>query len=258
MKRFTFRRISAAALACTMGFLGCVSGRTEMQAGAAVDEETARRMADAVVSVVNNERAKLGLPEYSALPDLMNAANIRAEELSVKFGHIRPDGSAPSSALTGSYGGFSEINAGGSGSAYDVVAGWMQSDLHRPHILSEEHTHVGVGYYLNDAGVPYWNMNFVGSYADGEVAYHAGQYIPARVCGDADGSQVINTKDASMILAYSAAVSADLKYPVVRSFKKAADVNGDGSIDSIDASILLCYNAAKGSGQQVTLEDFIW
>lgn len=259
MKRFTFRRITAAVLACTMGISGCISGRPALKVNAAVDAQAAQKIADAVVSVVNNERVKLGLPEYSMIPGLTDAAMIRAEELNTKFSHMRPDGSPPSSVLTTSYGEYaSEINAAGCGSAYDVVAGWIQSDGHRPHIFHETHTHVGVGYYLNDAGVPYWIMIFVNSYADGDVAYHEGQYIPARACGDADGSQVINTKDASMILSYSAAVSADLKYPVVRSFKKAADVNGDGSVDSVDASILLAYTAAKGSGQQVTVEDFIW
>lgn len=256
VKSLRLRRIKAVLAACAMTCTACFSNAMTLCTHATVDNATAKQYTDSLVSFLNNERVKLGLPEYVILPDLVNGAGIRAQEISVSYGHMRPDGRLPSSAI-GNYGGMQEALYAGGSAASVVVSAWLSSPDHEPILTSKNNTHIGVGYYLDDKGVSYWVLIAVGSYANGEKAYHEGQYIPNRVLGDADGSQVISANDASMILAYSAAKAANVDYPVVSSFKDATDINKDGSIDSIDASIVLSYTSARGVGQNVKLEDFV-
>ena len=58
--------------------------------GETVDTNTLEEYAQEVIRLTNEERAKAGLPALKVNDKLMQAAAIRAEELTEKFSHTRP------------------------------------------------------------------------------------------------------------------------------------------------------------------------
>lgn len=115
------------------------------------------RMADVlvpyeVIELVNVERAKEGMGPLAPDPDLMAAAQLRAQELRTSFSHTRPDGRYELTALEDvgadprSYVRWGENIADGFSSAKSVVRAWMGSPGHRSNILTEAFTLIGVGH----------------------------------------------------------------------------------------------------------------
>lgn len=62
-------------------------------------------------------------------------------------------------------------------------------------------------------------------------------------CGDIDGDNVIDSADASLVLAEYAALSTSSPSGFDDRKKWAADIDGDGKIDSTDASYILAFYA---------------
>ncbi len=119
--------------------------------------------AQEVVRLVNEERAKVGLPGLVSEADIEAAALVRAKEIEVSFSHTRPNGSGFSTALREqgvSFMGAGENIAWGQRTPQEVVTGWMNSEGHRTNILNAKFTKIGVGYYQNAAGVNYWTQLF--------------------------------------------------------------------------------------------------
>lgn len=120
-----------------------------------------------VITLTNQERAKLGL--RALVPDsrLINAAQAHSEDMALNdyFEHISPNGSDPNSraAAFGFPGGVGENIGAGSVSPADVVAGWMDSPLHRANILNPNYQSIGVGYFFlaNDTGSENYNRYWV-------------------------------------------------------------------------------------------------
>lgn len=256
------RRLTAV-LAGAAAFMHTASG-TVSAAYPTIDAQS-KEYAEAVVALINRERLENGLEQLYIVPFMLDAADLRAQELSVSYGHTRPDGSSPTSVLLDEgfyYSYFGENNGSGQTTPARLADAWFTSGGHHATILDEnftrEYTHVGVGYYLDETtGKTYWNMLVIGSFSSGEPYIYDDQYLPRLDWADADGSSVIDAKDATVILQYSAAKSAGLRSETVYSFEDAADVDKDGCINCIDAAIILRYTAAKGSGEDVTLEDFL-
>ena len=123
---------------------------------------TIQQMVDEVVRLTNIERAKIGLVPYKTDIRLQEAAMIRAQEIAIKFSHIRPNGTDSSTACfeagVGCAGG--ENIAKGFSTPQDVMAGWMNSDGHRWAILDSGNTHIGVGIYKIGNGLYCWTMEF--------------------------------------------------------------------------------------------------
>ena len=97
--------------------------------------------ADAVVKLVNQERAKAGLKSLSVNQAAAAAANVRAREIEGAFSHTRPNGSSFSTALKeqgASYRAAGENIAYGQRSAEQVMEGWMNSSGHRANILNAQ------------------------------------------------------------------------------------------------------------------------
>ena len=90
---------------------------------------------------------------------------------------------------------------------------------------------------------------------DGELVYeyfYSAQYA----LGDLDGSGVVNSSDAALILIAAANVGAGYDAGLTQVQKDAADVNHDGASNALDASIVLQYAAMVGAGaSDVKLED---
>lgn len=124
---------------------------------------SSQSFADQVISLVNQERAKVGLSSLSSNQSLTNAALVRAREIESSFSHTRPDGSAFNTVLAQngvSYSGAGENIAYGQQSPEQVMQGWMNSEGHRANILNSSFTSIGVGHYKNAAGVNYWVQLF--------------------------------------------------------------------------------------------------
>lgn len=109
-----------------------------------------------VVQQVNAERARYGLNALEADSTLNAAAALRAEEISRKFSHTRPDGSKWSSVSRKAYG---ENIARGQKTADKVMAAWLTSDGHRRNILRASFGSIGVS-CVKANGVYYWVQIF--------------------------------------------------------------------------------------------------
>lgn len=119
--------------------------------------------AEQVVKLVNEERAKAGLPAVKMQEDITAAANVRAKEIKQSFSHTRPNGSSFSSVLKEqgvSFRGSGENIAWGQKSPEQVMNGWMNSEGHRANILNKNFKNIGVGHYQDEKGVNYWVQLF--------------------------------------------------------------------------------------------------
>lgn len=117
-----------------------------------------------VVSLVNAERAKYGLPALTLRADLCEKARIKSQDMhdSRYFSHESPNYGSPfammrSFGITYSHAG--ENIAMGYATPAAVVSAWMNSAGHRANILSANYTAIGVG-YVQSGG--YWTQWFVG------------------------------------------------------------------------------------------------
>ena len=90
---------------------------------------------------VNMERARYGLAPLRMDATLNAAANLRAEEITRKFSHTRPDGSKWSTVSKRAYG---ENIARGQKTVDKVMAAWMSSEGHRRNILRASYGSIGV------------------------------------------------------------------------------------------------------------------
>ncbi len=140
---------------------GQLPGTQKPGADESNDDESS--YAQQVVKLVNEERAKAGLPALEVQTKITAAANIRAKEIKQKFSHTRPDGSNFSSVLKSqgvSFSGSGENIAYGQKSPEKVMEGWMNSSGHRANILNKNYKYIGVGYYQDEKGVKYWVQLF--------------------------------------------------------------------------------------------------
>jgi len=107
-----------------------------------------------VIELANAEREKYGLHPLEVDEELMELAQIRAEEVSTKYSHERPDGTR----VVKTHG--CGENVGAKKSAEKQVTSWMSSEGHRINILRERYKSIGVGCYKADDGRTYWVQIF--------------------------------------------------------------------------------------------------
>lgn len=112
-----------------------------------------------VLSLVNQERAKVGLPALTMDQELLDAAMQRAYEIAIYFDHQRPNGEMCFSATEKMYG---ENIAAGQMSPAFVMDSWMNSAGHRGNILGENYASIGIG-EVSVNGICYWVQCFGGS-----------------------------------------------------------------------------------------------
>ena len=109
-------------------------------------------LADEVVRQVNLERTGRGLQPLRVSAELTRAARVRANEITRKFSHTRPDGTAWRTVSSAAYG---ENIAMGQRTADKVMAAWMTSSGHRANILRASYGSIGVCAVVS-GGVTYW------------------------------------------------------------------------------------------------------
>ena len=115
-----------------------------------------------VLALVNEERCKAGVAPLKLSAELQEAAVIRAEELTRKYSHTRPDGTKFSTVLPDGKYTLGENIACGSSTAARVVELWLNSPGHRANILRSDYSEMGVGYtYMENSNhMHYWVQLF--------------------------------------------------------------------------------------------------
>ncbi|MFE3828321.1 CAP domain-containing protein [Streptomyces sp. NPDC059092] len=119
--------------------------------------------ASAVLSLVNQERAKVGCAALKADGSLNALAQAFSDDMAARgfFDHTDPDGDTPwdraDQAGVKNLGG--ENIARGQATAEAVMDSWMNSEGHRANILNCDYTRLGVGVNTSSGG-PWWTQNF--------------------------------------------------------------------------------------------------
>ncbi len=124
-------------------------------------------MASSVVTLTNAERTKAGLPAYRQNSQLMQAAQLHADQMAslARMDHVLPGARYPNPADRLAAAGYqwrsyAENVAMGQRSPAEVLGSWMQSSGHRGNILSGSLTEMGAGHATDSAGRPYWVQVF--------------------------------------------------------------------------------------------------
>ena len=104
---------------------------------------------------VNKYRDRQGLNTLEENDYLNEMAQTRAEELSVRFSHIRPNGE-----LASGYGLNGEIATNGSKTPKDAFLAFKVSKQHNKVMLDRDFLTFGSGYYVDGNGKSYWIILF--------------------------------------------------------------------------------------------------
>ncbi|WP_432418807.1 CAP domain-containing protein [Cytobacillus spongiae] len=117
-----------------------------------------------VIELTNQERQKNGLPALKADTALSNVAREKSNDMQKNnyFSHTSPTYGSPFDMMRDfgvSYKSAGENIAMGQRTPEEVVKAWMNSEGHRKNILSNNFTHIGVGYIENGN---YWTQMFIG------------------------------------------------------------------------------------------------
>ncbi|WNI28961.1 CAP domain-containing protein [Streptomyces sp. ITFR-6] len=117
----------------------------------------------AVLSLVNQERAKVGCSPVTASGSLASLAQNFSDDMAARgfFDHTDPDGKTPwdRAAKAGVDGLGGENIARGQADAQAVMDAWMNSDGHRANILNCDYKTLGVGVHFGSGG-PWWTQDF--------------------------------------------------------------------------------------------------
>lgn len=110
-------------------------------------EMSVEEMASEVIRLTNIERVKDGAAPLQYHAGLQRAAMVRAEEITRKFSHTRPDGTTAETVLLdcGVSNGAGENIAAGQKTPEAVVRAWMNSSGHRATMLNPNAKYIGVG-----------------------------------------------------------------------------------------------------------------
>ncbi len=119
-----------------------------------------------MMELTNIERQKNGLPPVKLDPDLSRVAFSKSRNMRDVgyFSHKSPTYGTPTDMMNAFHIQFNEAAeniAAGQTSPEQVVREWMESPVHRKHILTRPYTHIGVGYAQGGAYETYWTLILV-------------------------------------------------------------------------------------------------
>ena len=124
---------------------------------------TSSQAVQQVIDLTNAERRKNGLPALTADAKLNSVAQAKSTDMQQKnyFSHASPTYGSPFDMMRDqgvSYKSAGENIAKGQRTPQEVVQAWMNSEGHRRNILSNDYTHIGVGY---DPNGHHWTQMFI-------------------------------------------------------------------------------------------------
>ncbi|MGG0410032.1 CAP domain-containing protein [Peribacillus simplex] len=133
-----------------------------------VNREESQSVEQQVLSLVNEERAKSGLPSLEMDSDISNVAILKSEDMRNNnyFNHTSPSYGSPFDMMKSfgiSYEYAGENIAAGQPSADAVMKSWMNSPGHKANILNKNYTHIGIGYVTGGKYTHYWTQQFIGN-----------------------------------------------------------------------------------------------
>ena len=187
-----------------------------------------------VLELVNNERAKAGLPGLVMDYDLCTVATGRAAETTVLFDHTRPNGESCFSCFPSVQGYIGENLAAGYRTPEAVVDGWMNSPGHRANILRKEFRSIGIGLVIADDRYGYYCAQSFGDTVDTVVTYSGTSY------GGVDYSSIFNysyylTKNPDV--KKSCQYSRKDSFSVIKHFLNYGMAEGRATTSSFNVSI---------------------
>lgn len=156
--------VNLIAVMCSVniGFMYIIENNVSAEG----DTDTIQDYIQQVWELVNAERVKQNLSPLVLNDDLNEVSEIRANEITEEFSHLRPDGTLCDTVLaeyglsTYHYGeNIAYTTSGYSDIVSVVVEGWLNSEGHRENILNESYTNIGVGIAYMD-GLYYWVQTF--------------------------------------------------------------------------------------------------
>lgn len=126
---------------------------------------TSTQIEEEVIALVNEERARRGLPALTYNSALANVARTKSEDMAENnyFSHTSPTYGTPFEMLETfniPFTAAGENIARGQTTAQEVMNAWMNSSGHAANILNSAFTEIGVGYVYNN-GVPVWTQMFI-------------------------------------------------------------------------------------------------
>ena len=141
-------------------------GQSDGKAETTADKDASQE-AQAVLKLVNQERAKVGLSALTLDAKLNNAAQKKAVDMRDKnyFDHQSPTYGSPFDLMRSegiSYSTAGENIAAGQQSAQAVMESWMNSSGHRANILNAKYKYLGVGFCTGGRYGTYWTQMFTG------------------------------------------------------------------------------------------------
>ena len=118
-----------------------------------------------VVQLVNAERAKAGLDVLYMDNKISDVARVKSKDMADLnyFDHYSPTYGMANNMLLRfgiNHSAWGENIASGQDTPEIVVYEWMNSPSHRANILSPYFTFIGVGYYVDTDGTPFWTQLF--------------------------------------------------------------------------------------------------
>lgn len=129
------------------------------------DHETTSQ-AEAVLKLVNEERAKQNLKPLTLSSKLTDIATMKSKDMADKgyFDHTSPTYGSPFQMLQDfgvHYTAAGENIAAGQQTPEEVMNAWMNSSGHRANIMNANYTELGVGYYTGGQYGVYWTQLFI-------------------------------------------------------------------------------------------------
>ena len=192
--------------------------------------------------LVNEARIDAGLKPLATAPALYDVSKLRAEEISVSFSHVRPDGTNFHTAAEEAgipLGAAYENIAAGSSSAEATFIQWKNSAPHWNNIMSDAHTHMSVGVYYSEGSRYgwYWELLFISTdeVFDGQQTLVRDPIIPVSY-GDIDGDGKVSSFDVVLMRMY-----LDDKISFNELQTEYADCIKDGAVTSSDLKALQRY-----------------
>ena len=124
-------------------------------------------MASSIVDLTNAERANAGIAPFRTSAQLMQAAQLQADQMARlgRMEHELPGAQYPTpadrlAAVGYRWSTYGENIAMGQSSAAAVLDAWMHSSGHRANILNSAFREIGAGYARDSAGRPYYVQVF--------------------------------------------------------------------------------------------------
>jgi len=121
----------------------------------------------AIVDLTNAQRSSAGLPQFRVSAQLMQAAQLHADQMArlQRMEHELSGAQYPRpadrlAAVAYRWSTYGENIAMGQSSAAAVMDSWMQSSGHRANILNGAFREIGVGYARDSGGRPYYVQVF--------------------------------------------------------------------------------------------------